>query len=261
MKTGNLFLVLAVTLVMTAGAFSEEVKRGHIAGKWITKEYGAMAGGLVLLFNAETGPPPLYEGQFRVPDAMYDIGPKGEFDAEVNAGAYYLVLRKVAGGRPGPPKDGEPHFFSLDKKGQPRRFTIRPGKTIDLGTIAEVIPFKRAVKSLAGSTFIEGTVYDDEGVPVEGAGVLAFLSPEMLGRPLYVSDSTGKDGKYVLRVNEGGTYYLKIRSHYGGGRPEAGEIMGGYGEQNDPAVVKVETGKVTKGIDISGKRFTGRGRQ
>ena len=258
MKKYRFIFVLALTLVVANTAFSEEVTRGSLSGKWITKNHGAMAGGLVLLFNTATGPPPTNEGHLRVPDRLFEIGPGGEFSVEVAAGSYYLVMRKGTSRRPGPPKDGDLFFFSLNEKGQPKTYTVKPGEVTDVGTITEALPFKWAVKPQDGSTTIEGTITDEKGMPVAGARVLAFPSPLTDGRPLYVSDSTGPDGNYVLRINEGGTYYLKIRSLYGGGVPEAGEIMGGYGEQA-PAAVRVETGKKTTGIDIKGIRFAGRG--
>lgn len=254
----RVFFYLILFLFATAVCFAEEVQKGKLSGKWITKKYGAMAGGLVLLFNTAKGAPPTNEGPLRAPDTTFEIDSGGGFSTEVSAGTYYLVTRKGTS-MVGPPKDGDLYFFSVDKKGRPKTYTVKPGGMIDVGTIKEAFPYKREVKSQAGSTTIEGVIYDDQGVAVEGAIVLAYSSPEMAGNPLYVSDSTGKDGKYVLRVNEGGNYYLKIRSHYGGGKPEAGEIMGGYGEQNAPAVVRAEKGKAIKGIDIKGKRFTGRG--
>jgi hypothetical protein len=59
-------------------------------------------------------------------------------------------------------------------------------------------------------------------------------------------------------VDVGGTYYLRARDIYGGGPPVPGSIIGQYGG-NEPQGVVVNTGEITKGIDITVDRFKGRG--
>jgi hypothetical protein len=80
----------------------------------------------------------------------------------------------------------------------------------------------------------------------------------MVGKPLFISEKTGKDGRYILRVHQGGNYFLKIRNSYGGGAMKAGEIMGSYGQEK-PMAVEVKTGAVAKGINITGISFPGQG--
>jgi hypothetical protein len=84
--------------------------------------------------------------------------------------------------------------------------------------------------------------------------VFAYQDPEMTGRPLFVSFKTGNDGKYILQLSEKGTYYLKSRNFYGGGRPSSGDIFGKYGGET-PIAVNVNNKAVTKGIDITVERF------
>lgn len=134
-------------------------------------------------------------------------------------------------------------------------YPVFPGKTTDIGIVAEAAPFRKEQSS--AETAIEGIVTDDFGKAASGVLVFAYATPEMTGKPKFVSERTGADGKYRLIVEEGG-YYLKIRNRYGGGQPDAGELMGGYGEFGDPAVVRVKQGAATRGINIQGKRFTGR---
>ncbi|MBC8019325.1 MAG: carboxypeptidase regulatory-like domain-containing protein [Verrucomicrobia bacterium] len=258
MLYGLLFVISAVTVCQAA-----DVKQGTISGKWITKSNGPLTDAQVLLFNAAVGPPPARDKYLRVPDVITTIDSDGEFSVPVAAGKYYLVMRKRMGeGIVGPPREGDLQFYSRDKKGAARFFTVKAGGVTNIGTISEATVFqKRQVTYEKGVTAIEGTVTDEEGLPIEGVRVFAYLSAEMKGKPQYASEGTGKDGKYFINLNEKGAYYLKARTHYGGGKPADGEFLGGYGEPTAPVIIKVEKGKVSKDVDIKTKRFAGRGVQ
>ena len=261
MISKKFLLIFSLYLFSTTFCFAAEIKQGTISGRWITKDYGPMGGALVLLFNKSVGPPPSSEKYLRVPDATAIIEADGQFSVLAAAGSYYLVMRKSSvGDTVGPPQDGDLQYYSRDKMGKARSFHIKSGGITNIGTISEATVFrKQQPKYVKGMTAIEGTVTDGEGLPVEGVRVFVYTSPDMAGRPRYASEGTGKDGKYFVNVNNKGIYYLKARSRYGGGQPEAGEFMGGYGEPTAPAVVKVEKGKIRKGIDIKTNRFPGRG--
>ncbi len=91
-----------------------------------------------------------------------------------------------------------------------------------------------------GVTMIEGTILNGQGGPVEGVVVFADVTPAMNGEVSFVSNWTGKDGKYFLRVHEGGKYNLNASDFTGGGI---------YGrETTEPVTVK--TGEVLHGIDM-----------
>ncbi|MBC8017781.1 MAG: carboxypeptidase regulatory-like domain-containing protein [Verrucomicrobia bacterium] len=258
----HIFFTLLLLILTTTLCFGAEAKQGTISGKWITKDNGPMTGAQVLLFNLAVGPPPSSDKFLRVPDVTTTIDVDGKFSVQVAAGRYYLVMRKrVEEGTFGPPRDGDLQFYSRDKKGMARLFVVKAGKETNLGTITEVTVFqKQQSKYEKGMTAIEGTVTGEDGQPVEGVRVFAYTSPEMKGRPQYASEGTGKDGKYLINVNKQGTYYLKARSHYGGGKPVKGEFMGGYGEPTAPAVVEVEKGTLRSGIDIKTRQFAEQGR-
>lgn len=231
---------------------------GTITGKWITKAHGPMSGGQVLLFNAAVGPAPAGNRFLRIPDAGAAIDEQGKFTLEVPAGSYYLVMRKrVDAVSAGPPEEGDPQYYARTKKGKPKLLVIRVGRVTNIGTITEAVPYrKEKTVPREGMTGIEGTVRDAQGIPVAGVRVLAYGTPEMLGRPLYASDKTGEDGRYFLSVTRQENYYLKARTHYGGGKPVEGELMGYYGGRISPVLVAVEQGKISKGIDISVERFS-----
>ena len=257
------FSSLFLLLLATTACFAGEGKQGYISGKWITKDIGPMSGAQVLLFNMAVGPPPASDKYLRVPEIKATIDSEGKFAVQVATGRYYLVMRRRADkGTVGPPHDGDLQFYSRDKEGKARSFVVKAGRDTDIGTISEATVFrKQPSKYVAGMTAIEGTVTNAEGVPVEGARVFAYVSPEMTGKPRYASDGTGKDGRYLIKVNNKGAYYLKVRNHYGGGKPVAGEFMGGYGEPTEPKIVKVKKGEIRNAVDIKTDRFTGRGTQ
>jgi len=233
---------------------------GRITGTLQKKTGEPMANGTLFLFNEKTGPPPAPEKYWRVPDEIVPLDADGKFVVEVRPGTYFLgAIKRIAGEELGAPNEGDYFLANRDKKGNLRKYAVKAGETTDLGTLAQGIPFKKAKQLTTGSiTAIEGTVLDEAGKPVERALVFAFLSPTMVGKPLFVSKRTGDDGKYLLMVDKGGTYYLKTREVFGGGAPKPGEIIGGYGER-EPAPVKVETGKTVKGIDLKVIHFKGRG--
>lgn len=254
------FLVAAVLFCMSTAVFAEDVRTGTITGKMMVKNGGPLANGVVFFFNEASGPPPSPEKYWRVPDEIVGTDGEGNFKAVLVEGKYYLgASKRKSGQEVGPPQEGDYFLPVMEEKGVSKAFRVDKGKMADIGTIAEAVPFSRAtIKTKNDITAIEGTITDAEGKPLERAMVFAFLTPAMVGKPLFVSERTGKDGKYLLRVNQGGGYYLKIRDVYGGGAPKVGEIMGGYG-QDKPMPVTVKTGTTVKGIDIKGVRFLGRG--
>jgi hypothetical protein len=103
-------------------------------------------------------------------------------------------------------------------------------------------------------TAITGVVKAISGSPLSDAVVLAYDNPNIMGRPKYISQKTGKDGKYLIQVDLEGTYYVTIRAAKGGGRPQSGDISGSYGgEVAQP--VTVSDHKITAGIDIQTVKF------
>ena len=252
-------IVLFVFLFTFGSVFAEEQNTGRVTGTLMSKDGEPMAGGLIHFFNVETGPVPDPDKYWRVPDQIADINEKGEFTIKLPAGKYYLgAIKRISGKKEvGPPLIGDLFFISLDETGAPKGYHVKQGEEVNIGTISEATPFKGwAMKD--DITAIEGRVLINEE-PVEGALVFGYTAPKMFGKPDFVSDRADKDGRYVLRVPEGGNYYLMARDLYGGGPPAEGAIMGVYGKEKTPTVVKVYTGEPKKGIDISVLKFPGRG--
>jgi len=174
-------------------------------------------------------------------------------------GTYFIgAIQRKSGENIGPPQEGD-LFLPFHGEGSPMPHVVANGSATDLGIITGALPFKKSsIKIKDGITAIEGKVIDSRGKPVKNAFVFGFLTPAMVGKPLFISERTGKDGKYILRVHQGGDYFLKIRNTYGGGAMKAGEIMGSYGQEK-PVAVKAKSGEIVKGINITGIRFPGQG--
>ena len=245
---------------MAASVWGAERKTGYLSGRLMIKNGGPLDGGMAFLFNHAAGPPPSPEKYWRVPDEIVPIGKDGRFKAELIEGTYYLgAIKRLAGKEIGPPQEGDFFLISRDAAGEPMQYFVGKGKETDVGTIAEATPFRRSMLKLEGGiTAIEGTIVGPTGKPVEGALVFAFLTPAMVGKPVFVSERTGKDGKFLLRVFGSDHYYLKTRDVYGGGPPKVGAVIGSYGEDT-PIPVDVKAGEIKKGVEIKVVRFTGQG--
>lgn len=238
---------------------AKEIKTGTITGQFVIKGDGPMSGGQVLFYNASTGPPPSPDKYARISDISKDIGPDGGFRAELPTGKYYMgALKRLSGESFGLPQEGDYHLLSRDKQGRLKEYVVKAGEVLDAGVIAEAVPFKPEVPGAKKTTTaIEGVVSDMDGKPVQDAVVSAFMNSMMTEKPIFVSDRTDKDGKYVLRIAEG-KYYLRVRNNFGGGPPVPGQIVGYYGE-GTPAAVIVKEGEIKSRVDFKVIRFPGRG--
>jgi hypothetical protein len=251
-----LFMLLCCTGVP---AFAEEAKTGSLSGTVMIKDGVPMANGVVFVFNSASGPAPSSDKYWRVPDEIVKTDSEGKFVAKLADGTYFIgAIQRKAGEDIGPPQEGD-LFLPFHGDGSPKPHVVANGSATDIGIITGALPFKKSsIKLKDGITAIEGKVTDSRGKPVKNAFVFAFLTPAMVGKPLFVSERTGKDGKYILRVHQGGDYFLKTRNTYGGGAMKAGEIMGSYGQEK-PVAVKAKSGEIVKKINITGIRFPGQG--
>jgi len=241
----SIVLLIALIIMSVCPVSAGESKTGRITGKVMMKDGGPLTGGIVNFYSETSGPPPYPERYWRVPDVIADIDEEGRFSTDLEEGNYYIcALLQLSGGNVGPPEEGDYFFIGKDKDGKPRIYSLKKGESRDVGLLGEAVPFHATpAGELSG---IEGTVINTEGKPVKGTIVFAFATPEMVGQALFVSNRTGTDGKYDLRVDEGGTYYLVVRDIYGGGPPEGGVVISGH----STIVAIVKKGELTKGLDI-----------
>ncbi len=65
-----------------------------------------------------------------------------------------------------------------------------------------------------------------------------------------MSERTGPDGRYVVFLPKGGTYYLAARNRFGG-PPRIGDLYGRFDEGSiDPTGVVVKDGERREKVDI-----------
>jgi len=73
---------------------------------------------------------------------------------------------------------------------------------------------------------------------------------QMSERPKFVSEKTGPDGRYLIHLPEGGTYYLAARDKFGG-PPKIGDLYGRYDQGTiEPSAVVLREGEQRKNVDI-----------
>ena len=259
-KTAVIILCAALVLMTGAGgaaAATASDAKGVITGSVLIKDNGPLADGQVMFYNAASGPPPEPEKYERTPDYVRDLDANGRFEVELPAGTYYLrAVKRKSGERIGPPAAGDLVLRINGENGKPKAFVLEAGKKLDVGTLGGAEPLKTEMKHVI-STAVEGRVVDRQGKPVPDAVVVAFLKPAVMSKPLFISEKTGKDGKYLLRLMPG-TYYLRVRNQFASGPPEPGQIVGYYGE-GQPAPISVKEGQVLTGIDFGVILFPGRG--
>ncbi|UCD34817.1 MAG: carboxypeptidase regulatory-like domain-containing protein [Nitrospiraceae bacterium] len=262
-----LFFLCSLTVLSLCGNIHAESDQqsapdkptGTITGRIMVKDGVPLAFGQIMLYDALTGPPPLPHKYERTPDISKTIDAEGRFTVVLPEGRYYLgAVRRMSGERFGPPQEGDYIFRSLDDQGKPKEYLVQAGQILDLGTISEAIPLKaKDFSARRVTTAIKGYIIDMDGKPVEGAIVVAFVKPTIGGKPLFVSDRSDKEGKYILRVTEG-TYYLRARNSFAAGPPEPGQIVGYYGD-GTPAPVVIEECEIKEGVNFRVIMFPGRG--
>jgi hypothetical protein len=269
MKLFTITLVLIISFSVTAfgEAPSSEAPQeaasldsGSISGRAMINAKKPMDSGIVLLFNEALGPPPHPYKYWRIPDIINGTDKKGNFSVVVPQGTYYMMIaKKSPDGEIGPPKKSEFLYFHGDSKGNPKPIVVSAGAKLNLGLLNKSFVWSpKMVMEAKDITAVEGVVASIEGKPVGGAIVFAYLNPAAVGRPAFVSDRTDKTGKYQLRVYEGGTYYLKVRSVIGGGAPEAGEYQSAT-KEFVPVEVNLKKGEKLKDVALKVAAFSGKG--
>ncbi|MBI4698142.1 MAG: carboxypeptidase regulatory-like domain-containing protein [Nitrospirae bacterium] len=244
LKKGILSIILIVLFPFIAFAQTESntVKKitepGYVTGKMESEDKTLVFG--YAGFFSTSGRMPDPTRFWKTPDYIYTLKDSGDFDARVPEGKYYVIaIRKVKKGL-GPPETGDHFFYLMDAKG-PKAIEIKSGMKLDLGTNRTVpVTF---VSEQEGITALKGIITDEKDNPVAGIRVGAYSNFTVLGKPDYIANTSDKDGRYELRLPEGGGYYIVARSRPGG-PPVSGDYYGRVGEENKPVVIK--TGQIVE---------------
>jgi hypothetical protein len=247
------FMLMAYSLPVTAFA-------GTVNGQVMINATTPMAKGVVLLYSSFTGPPPSPYKYWRIPDQVFPSDSSGKFSLNLAPGDWYMmVAQKKQDAEIGPPLESEFLYFHADEAGNAKAIQVTDTGVVDLGKLTGTIAWLPAMSEREkGITSIEGTVRTVDGKPVQSLVVLAFYTPETRRRPAFVSDRTDKDGRFLIRVAEGGDYWLKVRGVIGGGAPSTGEFQNAT-DDFEPFMVSLENGQKLKGVILAVKEFTGIG--
>ncbi len=153
---------------------------------------------------------------------------QGRFRLELPAGRFWLAARKRSDGA----RAGEPLAGDLNGRYAGNPVELARGQQLQLEPF-ELKPVdetrqqqrRAAGKFIATDTVISGTAVDDQGSPLSGIYVYAYLDSRMIGKPTFISAPTTTDGRFELFLGDGGKYYLGARSTFGGPL-EPGEWVG-----------------------------------
>lgn len=179
--------------------------------------------------------------------ASAPTGPDGRFSLELPPGRYYIVARKrAAGGVAGPLRKGDAFGYlpanPVDvAAGAFLRVTL-PATTLRLRNIPAY------AAGAAATAFVEGRILGVDGKPRRGVHAALYDNPDLLNRPVFMSDVSGDDGRFRLPVPVPGVYWLGARSGYGGS-PTPGDLYGRY-EGNADHTVEVRDGDRLTGFDV-----------
>lgn len=252
----SLFFILMMAGYAVAEPNVQDGPIATISGQVMIDAKTHMSNGVILLFDKNLGPPPSLGKYWRVPDLITPLGKDGRFSLEVQDGTYYIqVSQKDPNAEIGPAVEKEYFYFHGDAEGNAISLIVENGKGINLGQLKAFLWTPDLVKRDKGVTAVEGVVVDTEGKPVERVIVLAYYNAEGQGRPVFISDRTDKKGKYQLRTDEGGTFYLKVRGVVGGGKPTSGEYLNTTREFQ-PVMVTLKKGESLKDVLLKVKYFS-----
>ncbi|WP_305046027.1 carboxypeptidase-like regulatory domain-containing protein [Geoalkalibacter sp.] len=186
----------------------------------------------------------LYGPAFAVSPAS---GPDGRFELSLPEGDYLAVVRKRQNGEAsGPVVAGDHRGEMLPLKVRGGQISLKLEASVKIGDERRLSDAREP-----GRTALGGRILDSEGRPVEGARVHVYDHVQMSERPKYVSEKTGPDGRYLIHLPEGGTYYLAARDKFGG-PPRLGDLYGRYDQGTiEPSAVVLEDGQLLDDVNIT----------
>jgi hypothetical protein len=255
-------LSIIVNILMLLLIHNVYADAGTVTGRLLLSDGRPLSDGQVFFFAADSQLEKPVTGKFwRVPDAAERVDSTGRFTIQLEAGSYYIgAIKRSSADKLGPPESGDYLLPVHDPDGKYRVISVKNNATTDIGAIKGIEQYNSKLAPYKGPlTAIEGRIITTSGTPVKNMYVLAYTDPAMRGRPSFVSTSSDSEGRYQLRVDTGRTFYLKVRNIYAGGKPQAGSLVGVYGDFDQPTPVETKSASTTTGIDIQVDTFSGGG--
>lgn len=194
--------------------------------------------GVVSLWPAGPGKAPDPRRAVRPPMLSRPLPADGCFSLQAPPGDYFVgvIVRLTDGGWQGPPHPGDRVFLSPDAADKNFVVTIRSGETVDIGSHASGWEYA-GFTATAPALTISGRLATLDGKPRPGLLVFAFADSDMSKEPVAISEPSDVNGRYLLRLPEPATVYLRAREHYGRRSPADGGYMGIYGDKAPIAVI------------------------
>lgn len=167
---------------------------------------------------------------------------QGRFTLHLSPGKFWLAARKRHdGSRVGDPQAGDqsgeyPHNPLVLKRGDQVQL-----ESWSLVTISAAARERRLAKGKFAhtSTWLSGRVIDKDHAPVSGIYLFAYRDSRMIGKPNFISEPTGADGRFKLYLDDGGgEFFVGARSTFGGPL-EPGEWVGTYDGRPDHGTTAV----------------------
>ncbi len=172
----------------------------------------------------------------------------GQFRLDLPPGEYTVVARRRSN------LENSGPLIGGDLRSDPVTVTVGQNGKVPLSLLMNAkddMELRAYTSPKEWTTAIAGQVRDADGNPVEGARVHVYTYVQMSERPKYVSERTAPDGRYIVYLPKGGTYYLAARNRFGG-PPRIGDLYGRYDEGSiDPTGVVVKEGQVRDRVDIT----------
>lgn len=244
MKLRHLLCLFVLLAALAAGCSRETSSPQTSAGNGVGRLHGAVVAPLegTYLYVFKKGMD-LYGPAFAVSEAT---GADGGFDLTLPEGEYIVVARKRGNGDTSGPVlagDNKSDFMTIVVKADMQPITVlAPVKVGDQRRLTK--------ETAATTTGLSGRVLDADGKPVEGSRVHVYDHVQMSERPKYVSEKTGPDGRYLIYLPQGGTYYLAARDKFGG-PPKLGDLYGRYDQGTiEPSAVVIRQDEILQNIDI-----------
>ncbi|MGE4342700.1 MAG: hypothetical protein AB7F20_00215 [Geoalkalibacter sp.] len=243
------FLLCLFFLLSLSATAAQQSPQGSVKGRVAVDGESADISGVAALWDVASGKVPDPRRYIVVPAAVTPLSAEGHFELKATPGKYYLgaIVRKTAGPVVGPPRPGDRVMMSPDAQGGSLKVEIKEGETLDVGLQQAGWIYEGFAPE--AELALTGVVRDVSGKPVSGLLVFAFADAAMSTQPVAVSDRTGEDGVYLLRLNGSRPVFLRARESYGGGPLAGGGYVGVYGGRDPQAVKPPEKGQVS-GLDI-----------